>query len=140
MNGTSNPCVFCQIIDGSARSSQIYRDEYCVAFLDSNPINPGHTLVCPIRHVSSFTELEPEETTAILATAQQLARTQKLKLPGCSGVNLLLSDGEVAGQEIPHAHFHVVPRAENDEFGWRRLGKAQTREELDSIAALRHEH
>jgi len=139
MTGPSNRCILCQIIDGSARSSQIYRDEYCVAFLDLNPINPGHTLVCPIRHVSSFTELAPNEAMAIIATAQRLARTQKSKLPGCRGVNLLLSDGEVAGQEIPHAHFHVVPRAENDKFGWRRFGSAQTREELDSLAATLRE-
>ena len=136
MSGPSKPCIFCQIIDGSARSSQIHRDELCVAFLDSNPVNPGHTLVCPIRHVSSFTELKPQETAAILATAQRVARAQKLKLPTCNGVNLLLSDGEVAGQEVPHAHFHVVPRGENDGFGWRRSGSAQCGDELDSIAAL----
>ena len=140
MNGPSNSCIFCQIIDGSARSSQIHRDEYCVAFLDLNPVNPGHTLVCPIRHVSSFTDLEPQETAAILATAQRLARTQKLNLPSCNGVNLLMSDGEVAGQEVPHAHFHVVPRSENDGFGWKRSGNSQTRDELESIAALLREH
>ena len=140
MNGTSFPCVFCQIIDGSARSSQVHRDEFCVAFLDLNPVNPGHTLVCPIRHVSSFTELEPQETAAILMTAQHLARTQKLKLPSCSGVNLLLSDGEDAGQEVAHVHFHVIPRGVNDGFGWKRFGSAQSRDELDSIAALLLEH
>lgn len=136
MKDTSTPCIFCEIINGSSPSSEVHRDDFCVAFLDINPINPGHTLVCPIRHVGSFTELEPHESAAILTTTQHLARTQKLKLPSCSGVNLLLSDGAVAGQEVPHSHFHVIPRGENDGFGWRRFGSSQSRDELDSIAAL----
>jgi len=135
MNERSDACIFCRIIDGSARSSEIYRDENCIAFLDLNPINPGHTLVCPIRHVTSFIDLKRHELEAILAAAQHLASAQKRKLADCLGVNLLLSDGEVAGQEVSHAHFHVVPRGENDGFGWRRSGKASDRNELDSIAA-----
>ena len=72
---------------------------------------------------------------AILAVAQSLARAQKQKLANCLGVNLILSDGAVAGQEVSHAHFHVVPRSDNDGFGWRRSGNACSRKELDSIAA-----
>ena len=135
MNERSNSCIFCRIIDGSAQSSEIYRDEICVAFLDLNPINPGHTLICPIRHVTSFIDIESQEMEAILGVAQHVASAQKQKLANCLGVNLLLSDGEVAGQEVSHAHFHVIPRGESDGFGWRRFGKASDRNELDSIAA-----
>lgn len=135
MNESSNSCIFCRIIDGTARSSEVHRDDHCVAFLDLNPVNPGHTLVCPVRHVDSFTDLKPGELAAIMVVAQQLARTQMRKLPNCLGVNLLLSNGEAAGQEVPHAHFHVIPRGKDDGFGWRRFGKEAARKELDSVAA-----
>lgn len=133
---SSSPCIFCQIIDGSAESSEVHRDEDCVAFLDLHPINSGHAIICPTRHVSSFTDLKPKEIKAILGVAQHLARTQKNNLSDCLGVNLLLSDGEVAGQEVPHAHFHVIPRGKEDGFGWRRFGREATRKDLDSIAVL----
>ena len=135
MSASSNLCIFCQIIDGSMQSSEVYRDENCVAFLDLNPINAGHALICPTRHVISFTDLKPKESSAILRAAQRLTRAQKASLPNCAGVNLLLSDGVVAGQEVPHAHFHVIPREQGDGFGWRRFGRPSTREDLDSIAA-----
>lgn len=135
MIALTSSCVFCKIIDGSAESSEVYRDEFCVAFLDSSPINPGHTLVCPTRHICSFIDLEVDELSAILSAAQRIARNQLAKMPNCSGVNLLLSEGADAGQEVPHAHFHVVPRGENDGFGWQRFGSPQTRDELDAISA-----
>jgi len=128
-------CIFCEIIDGTEQSSEIYRDEDCVAFMDLHPINAGHALICPTRHITSFTDLEPEESVAILGVAQRLARAQKLRLPNCSGVNLILSDGVVAGQEVPHAHLHVVPREKGDGFGWRRFGRPSNRRDLDSTAA-----
>ncbi len=135
MNDATDPCIFCQIIDGSAESSEIHRGDSCVAFLDVSPINPGHTLICPIRHVSTFLDLDPNESSEILSAAQRIARSQLTKIPGCSGVNLLLSEGEDAGQEVPHVHLHVVPRAKDDGFGWRRFGSSSAREELDAIAA-----
>lgn len=135
MIALSDSCVFCKIIEGSAESSEVYRDEFCVAFLDSSPINPGHTLVCPTRHTSSFIDLEADELSAILSAAQRIARRQLAKMPNCGGVNLLLSEREDAGQEVPHAQFHVLPRSENDGFGWQRFGSPQTRDELDTISA-----
>ena len=134
MTALSSSCIFCKIIDGTAQSSDIYRDDDCIAFLDLHPVNAGHALVCPTRHVTSFTDLKAKESEAILGVAQRIARAQKMMLPGCSGVNLILSDGEVAGQEVPHAHFHVVPREDGDGFGWRRFGRQSNREDLDSIA------
>lgn len=71
-----------------------------------------------------------------MSVAQRLARAQKAALPNCTGINLLLSDGEVAEQEVPHTHFHVIPREDGDGFGWRRFGRQSIREELDSIAAI----
>lgn len=127
-------CVFCQIADGSAAGSIVFRNKLCMAFMDLHPINVGHVLICPIRHVVSFTDLNANETQSILCVAQRIVRTQKDALPNCSGVNLILSDGEAAGQEVLHAHFHLVPRQKGDGFGWRRLGRRSSREQLDAMA------
>ncbi|MGI9264425.1 MAG: HIT family protein [Gammaproteobacteria bacterium] len=135
MDTSPASCVFCKIIDGSAESSEVYRDADCVAFLDIRPINPGHVLVCPTRHASSFAELKPDEIMAVLAVAQRVALAQKGHLHNCQGFNLLLSDGEVAGQEVPHVHFHVVPRHSEDAFGYRRVGRRANRKALDVLAA-----
>ncbi|MBT8078910.1 MAG: HIT family protein [Gammaproteobacteria bacterium] len=134
MDESPASCIFCRIIGGSAESSEIYRDDDCVAFLDIQPINPGHVLVCPTRHASSFNELTPTEIASALSVAQRVAQVQKDRLPNCQGFNLMLSDGEAAGQEVPHVHFHVVPRHPGDEFGMRRVGKPSNRGELDALA------
>lgn len=140
MTASPNPCVFCAIVDGSACSSEVFRDESCVAFLDTSPVNPGHILICPTRHVTSFIDLVASELSAITAAAQRIAQTQLATLPNCSGFNLLLSEGADAGQEVPHVHLHVVPRGLNDGFGWKRFGSPKTSEELDAIAALLSDH
>jgi histidine triad (HIT) family protein len=56
----------------------------------------------------------------------------------CEGVNLLLSDGEAAFQEIFHVHLHVIPRFKGDGFGirfGRQYGLRPDKRELQGIAA-----
>jgi histidine triad (HIT) family protein len=86
--------------------------------------------------VSAFTQLEIEEVSSLTMAVQQVAASLKLRLPNCVGVTLSLADGEGAGQEVPHAHFHVIPRYQDDGFGWRRFGQLADRENLESLAAL----
>ena len=83
------------------------------AFLTYTPVLPGHTLVVPRRHVTTFDELTSEERTAIeelrRAMHQALKRTY-----GAEGFNYAWNEGVVAGQEVPHLHLHVVPRTTGD--------------------------
>lgn len=106
-----------------------------LAFLDVSPVNPGHTLVVSRRHVSAFTELTIGEVSGLALAAQRVATRLKEKLTGCVGVTVSLADGEGAGQEVPHVHFHVIPRYRSDDFGWRRFGQRVDRDRLDSLAA-----
>jgi len=105
-----------------------------IAFLDVSPVNPGHTLVIPRRHVSAYTELTVEEISSLALAAQRVATVLKERLPDCVGITLSLADGEGAGQEVPHVHFHVIPRYRSDEFGWRRFGRTTDRDRLDALA------
>ncbi|MGC4013871.1 MAG: HIT family protein [Luteolibacter sp.] len=134
-----NSCIFCRIIRGELSASWIFEDSLVTAFLDISPVNGGHVLVVPRRHVASLTDLTSAEIECIARTAQQVAAALKSTLPECEGVSLSMADGEAAGQEVPHAHLHVIPRHRGDGFGWRRLGSSMDRTQLDDTASrIRH--
>ena len=128
-------CTFCSIIEGKTPASIVLNSADCVAFLDISPINPGHTIVVPRCHVVAFTQLSAQETGNLAIAVQRIAISLKERLPGCVGITLSLADGEGAGQDVPHVHFHVIPRYSGDDFGWRRFGQPAGRGELDAIAA-----
>jgi histidine triad (HIT) family protein len=135
-------CVFCDIVAGRSPASVVYRDDSCVAFLDTCPVNPGHLLVVPVRHATYLADLDPDAGRALFATAQRLSRAIRRSGLKAQGVNLLLADGEAAGQEVLHVHLHVLPRFDEDGFGHRfppHYGQHPPREELDANArAIRH--
>ncbi len=112
-------CVFCDILAGDAPASIVYQDERCIAFMDIRPINPGHLLVVPRQHAASLVELPPEIAGHIFQVGQKLDAALRKSGLRCEGVNLVVADGAVAGQEIFHVHLHVLPRFRGDGFGWK---------------------
>jgi len=106
-------CVFCKILDGEIPSHEVYRDENTYAFLDVNPVNEGHTLIIPERHAETVTDLEEDEATDLFRTVHCVAKAVDEAL-NPEGINLLQNNGEAAGQEVQHVHFHVIPRHRND--------------------------
>lgn len=108
-------CIFCMIIDGKIPAAKIYEDETVLAFLDINPVIPGHSLVVPKQHCSSIWSA-PEEVLA--ACGRGIKKVSKAVLDGMNaeGLNVLQNNGEVAGQEIEHLHFHLIPRHRKDGF------------------------
>ena len=130
-----DPCVFCRILAGELPSSPVLDSGLVVAFLDIHPVNPGHTLVLPRRHVESFTELNPIEVEQLARCGQRIAAALKQGFDGCEAVTLSLADGAAAGQDVPHTHLHVVPRRAGDGLGWRAAGQLQARETLDASAS-----
>lgn len=136
-------CVFCGILAGTLPASVVYQDELVCAFMDIQPVNPGHLLVVPLAHAASLSELDPETGSHMFAVAQRLAAAlyrSDADRDGlrCQGVNLVLADGSVAGQEVFHVHLHVIPRFAGDGFGFRfgpRYAHRPERSELDRTAA-----
>jgi diadenosine tetraphosphate (Ap4A) HIT family hydrolase len=91
----------------------VYEDDEVVAFLTIEPIAPGHTLVVPKRHVASIYELSPGEQAALWATvAEARQRLQDQLHP--DGFTIGVNDGVAAGQTVPHAHIHIIPRHNGD--------------------------
>jgi len=131
-------CIFCEIAAGRGRASFVYQDQDVAAFMDIQPVNPGHVLVIPCRHAASLAELQPGEAEKLLPAAQRVAAALRRSGLPCEGVNLFLADGEAAGQDVFHVHLHVFPRWPGDGFGLRLGPHYHTlppRAELDEIAA-----
>ena len=115
-------CIFCKIAAGELPANKVYEDEYVVAFLDIAPITRGHTLIIPKNHHESLTTVEPEVMQAMMSTAALIGKSL-MRVLDYDGFNLHLSNGQCAGQIVPHCHLHVVPRIGTDGFswGWRSL-------------------
>ena len=132
----SNDCVFCEIVDGSSPASVVWEDELVMAFLDLQPVRPGHTLLVPKVHAESMGEMEVSTGSHLFGVSMRIAEAIRLSL-GAEGINLFVADGEAAGQEVPHFHLHVIPRTEGDGFGLTfppTYPYRLARSELDKVA------
>ncbi len=115
-------CIFCKIIKGEIPANKIYEDELVIAFMDIAPINFGHALVIPKQHHNSITTVPAEYQAAMMQVGTKIAQAIVREVDG-DGFNLHLANGQVAGQVVPHAHLHIIPRKGTDGFnwGWRTL-------------------
>ena len=131
-------CVFCQIIEGTASSSKVYEDEISLAFMDIQPVNPGHILVVPKAHFNDLSELPAPIGSHLFQVAQRISLSIEKTHVKSEGIDLFLAHGEAAGQEIFHVHLHIIPRFAGDEFGFRfgpNYANLPERSELDMVAA-----
>ena len=113
----SDNCVFCKIVTGKIPSTKVYEDEGVLAFIDIGPIVKGHVLVIPKAHFDSLTEVPAATLARIMEAVQRVAAAQMAGL-GADGVNLHQANGAAAGQVVPHVHFHVIPRFNDDGHRW----------------------
>ena len=106
-------CVFCKIINGEIPANKIYEDDKVLAFLDINPVNPGHTLVIPKKHSENLIDTADEDLCAIIKAVKKIAPAI-VKTVEAGGFNLGVNNGAAAGQLVNHLHFHIMPRSDND--------------------------
>jgi len=109
-------CIFCQIVDGEIPARVVYEDDDVLAFLDANPMAPGHTLVVPKHHHETLGDLPDDEGSAVFAALHRLAPLVEDAVDADAST-VAFNNGEAAGQEIPHVHGHVIPRFEGDGGG-----------------------
>ena len=116
---TDPGCIFCKIVAGQIPSFKLLEDEHTLAFMDINPVNPGHALSVAKGHWPMVDTIPPEVLAAVARTAQRLAKAVMSELKPV-GLNLLQANGTGAGQSVPHLHIHVLPRRANDgaTFNW----------------------
>ena len=101
--------VFTRIIRGEIPSHRVYEDHHVFAFLDIGPLSDGHTLVVPKEETAKIGDLSDESSAAIGRVLPRLCRAVA-EATGTEDCNVLLNNGEAAGQEVPHVHFHIIPR------------------------------
>lgn len=123
------PSIFTRILENELPASFIHRDPQVAAFLDIQPLTPGHTLVVPVMEVAGLSDLPPEILTRITALGQEIGKAIRAADPSVTGINWLLCDGPDAGQEVPHVHLHVIPRRKGD--GLRLGGKSSKADRAD---------
>ncbi|MGP4043595.1 HIT family protein [Streptomyces sp. 2A115] len=128
-------CVFCAIAQGQAEASTVYEDDAVVAFMDLQPVTPGHLLVVPKAHAVGLEDLDETLGAHVWVVAHRLARALRRSALRCSGINFFLADGEAAFQEVLHVHLHVFPRFTGDDFRIDANWRARERAELDESAA-----
>ena len=112
---TEQPCVFCEIVNGAAPASIVYADALTMAVVDLRQFHPGHVLVIPRKHFHDVRELDPDAGAALMQTVSKIAAAVDRAFPS-GGMSIWHSIGPAAFQEVPHLHFHVHPRFENDDF------------------------
>ncbi len=110
-------CLFCKIVANQVPAYVVYDDPRTMAFLDINPINPGHTLVIPKAHAIDVFDINDDDSAALMATACRIAAVIRAALDGVVGINLLQSNGAGANQSVFHIHMHVIPRVSDDGLG-----------------------
>jgi histidine triad (HIT) family protein len=106
-------CIFCQIVNKEIPVKIVLENDLALAFLDIKPSNPGHCLVIPKKHFSSLEEIDLDYLYAVIKMVKEVGRKIKDNL-GVEGYNIMLNNGSVAGQEIFHLHWHIIPRFLDD--------------------------
>lgn len=128
-------CIFCKIVSGEIPSYKIFENESTLAFLDIGPVNYGHTLVIPKKHFQNLEIIDEKTLSSVISTVKVIGRAIKNGL-GVTGYNVNLNNDQVAGQIVPHLHFHVIPRTEGDGLElWPqgKYGEIEAEEAADKI-------
>lgn len=130
-------CAFCRIVAGEASAEIVLDDDGFVAFLDTRPLFPGHTLVVPRAHLETLTDLPVDLVGPLFSRARRLARAME---EGLRAVGSFVACNNRVSQSVPHLHVHVVPRTPKDGlrgFFWPRQRYADETHMAGVGAALR---
>lgn len=100
-------CIFCKIINKEIPSNCVYEDDNVFAFKDINPQAPVHILVIPKEHIASAGEITAENSKAVAACFEVIAKLAK-EMNLENGFRVISNCGEDAGQTVHHLHFHVL--------------------------------
>ena len=128
-----SPCIFCKIVSGEIPCHRVFEDEKFLVFLDISPRNKGHALVIPKDHHRWVWDYPRPGSYFELAT--RVAKAQKTAF----GTDYVVSC--IFGEEVPHAHIHLIPRYPHDGHGgsinFANIKKLSEIEMKDALQKLR---
>ena len=103
-------CIFCNL---DPNREIIAQNGLALAFFDAFPVNPGHALIIPKRHVADYFDLTEDEVAAMQALLREVkAIVEKRFNP--DGYNIGVNVNAAAGQSVFHVHMHLIPRYKGD--------------------------
>ncbi|ELY54901.1 HIT family protein [Natronolimnohabitans innermongolicus] len=108
--------IFSQIVEGEIPARVVYEDETTIAFLDANPLAPGHTLVIPKDEYERLNDVPDDVAPDLYAAIHQLVPAVEDAVDADAST-VAFNNGAEAGQEVPHVHCHIVPRFDDDRAG-----------------------
>ncbi|MDZ5810782.1 HIT family protein [Halorubrum sp. AD140] len=123
-------CAFCSIVAEDSSAHRLYEDDHSFAFLDIEPATRGHTLVIPKSHYETLTDIPTSLAGDVFQTVHRVASALESAYQ-LEGYNIVQSNGVSAGQDVFHAHIHVIPRYEEDTvaLGWNGEESDETRQQ-----------
>ncbi|KAI0345593.1 HIT-like protein [Trametopsis cervina] len=127
-------CIFCKIIKGEIPSYKLIETENVFSFLDIGPLSKGHALVIPKYHGEKLHEVPDEYLAETLPIAKKIA----LAL-GVENYNILQNNGRIAHQEVPHIHFHVIPKPSESDSEGLVIGWPTHKADHDELKKLHEE-
>lgn len=100
------PCAFCdpKVLD---RQTVLETENFRV-LADYAPINYGHMLLVPKKHVERLDDLDPELGIELFTLQRRVSRAFQ-ELLHTQDTTLIEKNGYAAGQSVPHVHFHLIP-------------------------------
>lgn len=113
-------CVFCEIIQGRMKGEVVRVSDRFIALHDVKPVAPGHVLIIPKEHYGTLLDIPASWGVELLQFTKDVAASLLDKKWG-DGFNVVMNNLEPAGQVVPHAHLHLIPRKDGD--GLRFLTK-----------------
>lgn len=119
--------IFTKIINGEIPAYKIEEDDKYLAFLDINPLTPGHVLVVPKREEDYIFDLEDEELSGLIVFAKKVAAALKLAVP-CKRIGVT-----VIGLEVPHTHIHLIPINNIDDMNFSKPKMKFSDEQLELV-------
>ncbi|MBM3230359.1 HIT family protein [Candidatus Pacearchaeota archaeon] len=108
-----NSCIFCKIIAGEVKGEVIRVSDRFIALKDAHPVAPGHVLIIPKQHFVTLFDLPDNWGSELLTFTKAVASSLLDKKLG-DGFNVIMNNLEPAGQVVPHAHLHLIPRKDGD--------------------------
>lgn len=103
-------CIFCKIVNNEIPADKVFEDDKIVAFLDINPVTPGHTLVIPKKHHQMMVDTPDELVSYIFVQCKKLMKDLKVAMEADFVVV------SVVGIDVPHFHVHLIPRKHGDDL------------------------
>lgn len=123
--------IFTKIIEGQIPGQLLWKDEVCAAFLDIEPLTPGHALVVPHAEIDHWLDLPGGTLAHLMDVAATVGRAQEVVFSPAR-IGLI-----VQGFEVPHAHVHVFPAQDAGDFELSRRSSRGPEQLAGDATALR---